>query len=206
MLSESFWQSEREHLAAIVAPKILASAAVGIAAAEKKLAALNIFVDNAKAHEQAAIWARLHTDELLNQLEVTTRGGVGKILENYISTPGQTIGDLKQALLPLLDGNAVRADRIAVTETTRSYTEGNAILYDLAGIPKMAIKPPQHVGDRCDTRVIRYKNEWIVLWLTMHDELVCLRPIQTPWGVVAGCRALNNVCISEGQYLGQKIS
>jgi hypothetical protein len=203
-LPASFWQNEREQLASIMVPKLQAMAAVGIAAAEKKLAALNIFVDNAKAHEQAALWARLHTDELLNQLEVTTQGSVGRVLENYIATPGQTIGDLKQSLMPLLDNNAVRADRIAVTETTRAFSRGNGILYELADIPKMAYEPPAHTNCRCDSRVVRIKDKWLVVWLSLRDELTCIRPIETPWGVVAGCRALHNVIISEGEWLGRK--
>jgi hypothetical protein len=43
------------------------------------------------------------------------------------------------------------------------------------------------------------------VWLTAEDELVCASPIRTPWGLVDGCRDLNHMVVSAGQYQGTKV-
>lgn len=207
-LPSDFWQQEHEWLAKLVQPRMQTLAAVGIGQAEKKLAQLGIYFDNSLVHQQAASWARTYTDQLLQQFETRTQGMVGEKLAGWIETPGQSMGDLVELLKPVLDDNAARAWTMAVTETTRAYAEGNNLAYQAAGVPGMAFKPPAHINCRCDTAVrrLRRKNEWVVVWLTERDGLVCQRTVQTPWGPVAGCKALHGLIISQGDYLGQKFS
>jgi hypothetical protein len=207
-LPAAFWEDEQKRLVAILQPRLSAVAAAGVTAAERHLKGLGIYFDNALAHEQAADWAAHYTDDLLAQLGTRTQGLVGPALENWVKTPGLTKGDLDQALLPLLDNNPSRADAVGVTEITRVFAEGNDIAFRAAGLPGMAFKPPAHVRCRCNTAVRRLptRNQWVVIWLTERDGLVCTRTVHTPFGDVAGCRALHGVIISQGEYLGRKFS
>jgi hypothetical protein len=97
---------------------------------------------------------------------------------------------------------------MAVTETTRAYAQGNDLAYQAAGIPGMAYHPPAHVNCRCDTAVrrLRKQNQWVVVWLTERDDVVCQRRLLTPWGEVIGCKALHGTIISQGEWLGKKFS
>ena len=207
-LPPDFWQQEHDFLVKFVAPRMQALAAMGILQAEKKLAQLGIYFDNSLVHQQAANWARKHTDEILLQLETRTQGVVGEKIASWIEKPGQTMGDLVDLLQPVLDGNKARAWTVAITETTRAYAEGNDLAYQAAGVPPMAFKYPAHVGCRCNSGIkrLRSKNEWVTVWLTERDGLVCTRTIQTPWGPVEGCKALHGVIISQGDFLGRKFS
>jgi hypothetical protein len=207
-LPMDFWQGEHDLLVKLIQPRLQGLAAAGIIGAEKKLNALGIYFDNSLVHEQAAKWARAHTDEILAQFETRTQGMVGEKIAAWIETPGQNIGQLVDMLKPVLDQNAARAWAVAVTETTRAYSEGNDIAYQAVGIPGMAFKPPSHPQCRCTSGVrrLRSKNQWVVVWYTERDSLVCKRPIKVPWGEVAGCGGLHGVIISQGEYLGRKFS
>lgn len=205
-LPGDFWQHEHEWLARILLPRLQGLATAGVMDAEKKLNRLGIFFDNSLTHARAASWARQHTDSILQQFQSRTSDMVGPKIEAWMSTPGQTMGDLVDLLKPILDENATRAWAMAVTETTRAYAEGNDLTYQAAGIPRAVFKPPLHVNCRCDIGVyrIRSKNQWVVVWLTERDGVVCKTPHQTPWGLVQGCAAMHKVVISEGEYLGRK--
>jgi hypothetical protein len=45
----------------------------------------------------------------------------------------------------------------------------------------------------------------VIVWQTVRDDLVNTQPLATPWGEVAGDRALHNVVVSEN-YAGQRLS
>lgn len=200
-----FWQRERQFLAAIIRPRIQSLALSGAMAAAQDALKLGIYVDGDLVNEQAAEWARLHTDEVLSQMMHTSERQIGSIVSNWIETPGAKVKDLADALTPVLDNNVPRAWRVAVTETTRAYAQGNDLAHSQAGIAKAAYLPPAHINCRCDLAVMRYRNTWIQFWATNHDEVVCTQPLTTPWGTVSGCRDLNGVCVSEGPHLGTKV-
>jgi hypothetical protein len=205
LLPADFWSAERQYLAAVIRPHLATMATLGVATAETRLGALNIFFDNALAHAEAARWARQYTDTLLEQLGSTSERLIGEKVASYIETPQATIGELVSQLKPVLDGNAIRAWRIASTETTRAFVSGSNAAYRQAGLPVADYAPPGHPHCRCDTAVKRVGDQWVIVWLTHRDELVCTRPIQTPWGEVAGCRGLHGIIISRAPWFGQKI-
>jgi hypothetical protein len=207
-LPGDFWANENQYLAAIIRPRLQALALAGIAAANRKLEGQGIYFDIGLAHADAAAWARQYTDTLLVQLGTTTQKVIGEMLANYTETPGATVGDLVKQLMPVLDGNDVRAWRVAVTETTRAFSEGNAIAYARAGLPRVVFHAPLHVNCRCTDRAHMLKTgEWVVVWETNKDDLVCTRPSRVPWAeTVDGCRAMQGVCISEGPHLGKKVA
>lgn len=203
-----FWKQEHEQLAALVAPRLQGLAAVGIAQAERKLRAMGMYFDNAVAHQEAAAWARAHTEEILQQFETRTQGLVGDKIATWVETPGLKTRDLVEMLQPVLDGNVTRAYTVGVTETTRAFAEGNNLAFKAAGIPGMAFKPPAHPNCRCDTAVKRIPgtHDWVVVWYTEHDSLVCVKTVHTPWGDVDGCRGMHGIVISEGPFLGRRYS
>lgn len=216
MLPPEFWEEERRQLLGIILPRVEASALAGAQLATQKLAKAQIYFDSGLVNAAAATWAREYTDSLLNILGTTNQKLVGTILDNWWSTPGATYGDLIERLTPILQGNESRAEAVAVTEITRSnyggqlaaYREAGAIMPPTVSDPKLGVipfGPPGHPRCRCDTMFTRKGDKYLIAWLTTHDELVCQRPIQTPWGVVNGCRALNGVCISQGEYMGKRV-
>lgn len=82
-----------------------------------------IGMDYTGTNERAARWARAYTDDLLRGLNATTNEAVGRWIADFVETPGMTIGDV----IRNLPFNEVRAQRIATTEITRAYAEGNQL-------------------------------------------------------------------------------
>lgn len=93
----------------------------------------------------------------LGSLDEATLQAVRQGFSMFVETPGMTMGDLKGQLRPYF--NEVRVQRIAVTETTRVYSEGQA----MAGRTLAKEFPDMHVVKK---------------WYTSQDELVC--PICAP--------------------------
>lgn len=126
--------------------------------------------DPAVINTEALRWAREWTDEWEMGITNTTRNQIREALSAFVQTPGMTIGDIEALIEPTF--GSVRAEMIAVTETTRAYSEATNELQKLlqAEIPELT-----------PTRV----------WGTANDELVCfpawtmvdtateLRPIQS---------------------------
>lgn len=215
-LPPEFWQEERKQLLGVILPKVEASALAGAALATQRLASAQIYFDTGLVNAAAAAWARQHTDALLNMLGTTNQKVVGTILDNWWSTPGATYGDLIERLTPILDGNISRAESVASTEVTRSnfggqlaaFLEAGAVAPPTISDPRLGVitfGPPSHPRCRCDSIFTRKGDKYLIAWITTHDELTCTRPITTPWGTVNGCRALNGVCISQGEWMGRKV-
>jgi hypothetical protein len=207
-LPAGFWDEERQKLLELLMPGLNELAVAGAQAGAAKLAQVGLVFDDALANARAAEWAREYAGALADLVGATSRELVGQTLATWIETPGATIGGLAEQLAPLVAGNAERALMIAVTETTAAYANGEALAFQEAGIGQAAFLPPGHPRCRCWTtaRRVRVGEEatWVILWQTNRDEIVCQTPITTPWGTVEGCRALHNVVISEGPYLGRK--
>lgn len=205
-LPPDFWATEQQHLRGVLQPHLTRLAIFGVYEAEKKLAQFGISFDNTLAHADAAAWARQYIDTILQQFGTTTQKGVGEIIAGFAETPGMTMAQLNKQLMDVLDRNQVRAARVAVTEATRAFAAGNNVAYQRAGLPSMAVHAPAHPNCRCGERVVRLGDEWVIVWETNRDELVCTRAIQMPWGIVKGCRDMHSRIISVGPYLGQKLS
>ena len=205
MLPADFWSTEQRYLAAVIRPRLQTLAMAGAMDAVGRLQQIGLFVNDDLVNADAAQWANQYTDTLLQQMGTTSRNGVGKIIDGWVSTPGADLGDLERQLKPYLDDNQIRAWRVAVTETTRAYAEGNNIAHIRAGISPAIYTPPAHPNCYCtlSVRHLRQANAWVQVWYTNNDEKVCRQPLETPWGTVNGCRALNGIIVSEGSYLGQ---
>jgi len=99
---------------------------------------------------EAADWARQYAGALVRGITDNTREGVGRAVQGFVETPGRTIGQLRDELEPLFD--EARAQRIAVTETTRAYAEGTRLVQE--ELARAGIVMEQ-------------------VWNTATDELVC---------------------------------
>ena len=199
-LPDSFWPAERKTLASILLPRLEHIAFVaGQHAATKMGIGFNPTLTNKDAEQ----WAQDYTDTVLDELGTTTEGGVGDVLSEWIGTPGATYGDLVQSLMESGLFDQVRAARIATTETTRAYGQGEAMAYERELGVNVLFIPPAHVNCRDWLSIKRVGNQMVAVWQTNKDDLVCTQDIDTPWGTVAGCEELDGMIVSEGDYLGQ---
>jgi hypothetical protein len=111
--------------------------------------ALPIF-DPSPLAARAAKWAASYAYDLIREINKTTIESIRNAISAFVSTPGMTIGDLV-GMIPL---SPDRALTIAVTETTRAFSEGQRA----AGVEMREQFP--------DVQVFKE-------WFTNNDDLVC---------------------------------
>lgn len=159
-LTFEFWQREREALGAVLQPHIDRMAEQGALTAYdtnpvtgpgRKQSPAMLAFDWTLIAEEAALWAEGHGAELITGVATTTQRIVAKKVAEFIRTPGMTIGDLRNSLQPWF--NPVRAQMIAVTETTTAFAEGERVLINRARRAGLKVE---------------------AIWLTSQDELVCI--------------------------------
>ena len=203
-LDADFWRNEDEELLDVLLP-LFATAAVGgisILAAIVE-AEHGIVVDWTPATSEAAKWARKHAAELVKDIDSTTRESLRQAIALWLDRPGATMGDLFTEIEALTAFSPARAKMIGVTEVTNSYQAGHEAGYEAAGFPAVAFRPAAHPNGRCWTNADVLPNgDFVVVWRTNMDSLVCTRLLATPWGEVRGCAALENVIVSEGPWMG----
>lgn len=102
------------------------------------------------ANDRAAQWAARYAGELIKQIDKFTLDTVREWVSFFVENSGFTIGDL----MDRLPFDEVRAERIAVTEVTRAYAQGNKEAGE-----EMAKEFP-------GVRVVK-------IWETNNDDLVC---------------------------------
>jgi SPP1 gp7 family putative phage head morphogenesis protein len=143
--------AESQRLRDTVGRAIQDSADLGVNVAVRQFENIGLGFDWTLANASAREWADRHTDDLLRQLGTTTHEAVGPVLRRWVDN-GEPLEMLIQDLEPLFGAN--RAARIASTETTRAYTQGNLETYRASNVTKRAE------------------------WRTANDEKVC--PICAP--------------------------
>lgn len=102
-------------------------------------------------------WLGGYTPTVVGKIDQTTADRIAPLIDMYRTTPGMTLADLETAVLPLSD--PVRAKMIAITETTRAYSQSTATYRDYLG-----------------ERGIRMER----VWNTENDEIVRECPICYP--------------------------
>ena len=113
---------------------------------------LNIGMDLTKPNENAAKWAKDYAYELIKGIDETSLKLVQDAVTNFVEDQGYTIGEVIDYLS--YEFGDVRASRIAVTETTRAFAEGQKMAAD-----ELKQEFP-------DTAI--YKT-----WFTNNDDIVC---------------------------------
>ena len=114
------------------------------------MSGLNIPLDIAKINVAAWTWANGYSYELIKGITATTQQVVSQAVAQFVGTPGMTIGDVVGMLETAF--GPVRAQMIAVTETTRAYSHANRITQVL--LREMGV-------------------ETVRVWRTSADEKVC---------------------------------
>jgi len=122
-LDAAFWRSAQGRMIADLQPQLERMAQESIAATS---ATVPILWDEAVIAVEAVEWARIHTGELIEDLTRHTRDLLQRVIPRFIETPDMTVGDLRDELEPAF--GAVRAERIATTEVTRAFAEGQRIV------------------------------------------------------------------------------
>lgn len=122
--------------------------------------------------------------ELVTGITDTQRRGLSRALSAFIEDGSL---DFPDALRPFFSDdettriiealyNVDRAEMIAITETTRAYSEGKIRAYTAMGIVNQRPEEtaPAHVRCRCDVRPVVDENGiWWWVWLTANDDDVC---------------------------------
>jgi hypothetical protein len=107
-------------------------------------------IDYSLTNVEAADWAREYGGKLITDIDRVTLDAVRKAVPVFVETPGFTMRDL----MDMLPFDEKRAFRVATTEVTNSYKQGQI----LAGEQMKAEFP--------DVKVIK-------TWFTNNDALVC---------------------------------
>jgi hypothetical protein len=186
------WDEEERILFEILIEEVREAAQFGGRAIADKLAqfgGLNLSIDWAMVNTAGATWAREYVAELVKQITETTKEQIRLSVAAFHQTPGMTRGQLERLIMQGPDGipdlvrpdgrlipAARRAEMIAVTEVTRSYSAGEVATMQALGVDqvKPMEQPPAHVGCRCDISPFT-RDDGVISWrwLTLNDGLVC---------------------------------
>lgn len=124
----TFWEGEKDEWRDELFPELMAYAE---AAAERLLVGHDPQLE--RARQGLIAWSTQHTGELINDISDFSREVLTQAIQQFSTTPGFTTGDLRDTLEQIWD--PVRAQRIAVTEVTRAFSEGQrAAVNELADI------------------------------------------------------------------------
>jgi len=157
-----YWQAGWKDIQKDVEPVLVDAL---LQQADDAMIRIGIGVDFDNVNRAAVNWARQHSEEVMQQiwlrtheytLDVLSRySGVGEVIAQGYEE-GLTIREISERLERMF--SPVRAERIAVTETTRAVVEGERTY---------VAELERETGQRM-----------IPIWMTANDELVC--PICAP--------------------------
>lgn len=147
----SFWDDLSSEYNAAIRPTL---EAIMLEHIQQRIRETDIGVDFAEANARAADWAKQYTFELVKGITDNTQRVLRTEIEDFYRD-SRTIQDLERSISPLF--GPVRAEMIAVTETTRAAAEGEAVFED--ELRKLGLDTVQ-------------------IWQTSNDDIVC--PICEP--------------------------
>ena len=151
-LDHAFWLEEYERLRGKVPQVMLSVFMAGAQSGTEMLPeGLRVLVDWDWFNQSAVDWLNTWGTSTLVDISATTERNITKIIGNWIQS-GRNIEVLKKQLAPWVGKE--RAGRIATTEVTRAYAEGNVKAWRATG----------YIGMK--------------RWMTAVDERVC--PICAP--------------------------
>lgn len=131
-LDQAYIQTERDELTAAILPVIeravMGATEVQTGEAKADPMVVPITWDQAVIAGEAARWAVTHAGALIGDIVDHTFSLVREGVARFMRTPGMTIGDLRRTLEPAF--GETRAQRIAVTETTRAFAAGQKLVQD----------------------------------------------------------------------------
>ena len=205
--SSYIWESVAGLFKRTVEPVLLNIATKAVDDIVEQLGASELTISydltNQNAQNYALLWQALSVK--------TDRKAVTEAILQWRAS-GENLEYLSKILLELKDATGMplfsmeRAERIARSEAPSIYSGAKAYALEANGYPKVSYLPKAHVGCRCYIQPGKMQDGTkVVIWYTAKDELVCKQELETPWGVVKGCRELHRTIISENMA-GQKWS
>ena len=90
---------------------------------------IGVEYDTAAINDAAHKWAQAYSYDLVQGIADNSRNVIQNAMTAYTGGQGLSIGDLKEMLRAAFD--PIRADRIAITETTRAYSQAQTIYQGL---------------------------------------------------------------------------
>lgn len=129
---QEFWNEERELLFVLLLPYIRESIVTGARNAFLELSAtadLGIAWDI--INESAISWAATYTSEIVAQVSKTSMAAFLEHFEPWVRS-GEPLQSLVDVLTPYY--GPVRANMVAVTETTRAFAQGNLLAWKKTGM------------------------------------------------------------------------
>lgn len=130
----SFWKREAKILFALLTPLILKAALRAARSAGKDLEQrVGASIDYTLVNEAASKWAKEYTFDLVTGINETTQTYLQDKISKWVET-GAPLDDLKKELVESGMFDAQRASKVAVTETTRAYAEGNTTAWRESGV------------------------------------------------------------------------
>jgi len=142
-----YWQEQEEDMYDDLLPLYMSALALGLDGGIDLLPPnIQPLVNPVKFNEQAAKWAKEYRYVYIHNIMETTRTQTQDIISGWIQS-GASI-DVLEAQLAGLYGES-RAARIAATEVTRAFSQGNMEAWESTGFVRSAV------------------------WMTAQDELVC---------------------------------
>lgn len=153
VVTDDEWRAIAQTFQAAIQVELETTAlAAGLEAAE----ALGIGIDPAALHARAIEWARQYSFELVSKLDQRNRALLQQTIGDYFAN-GLSLSDVEARLTQAF--GPVRAQIIAVTETTRASSEGRQAF--ARELEQMGLKP-------------------VVIWKTANDEIAGSCPICGP--------------------------
>jgi SPP1 gp7 family putative phage head morphogenesis protein len=148
MPKDAFWTKEAKVLYAVLLPLIQRAAQDGVRnGGDDLLEKYGISVAWDKPNTSAADWAKQYTFDLVKGITDTSRDSLRVQVSDW-ARGGAPLDELKAALEESGMFGPERADRVATTEATRAFAEGNRAAWVEGGVE----------GQR---------------WATAADEMVC---------------------------------
>jgi hypothetical protein len=209
------WLAQEQIMRDRLEPVLMDLAAYGTERVKRTVQAVeksSINIDWNMSNERATAWARQHAGEMVSNVTQTTKNAVADQVAEWSQT-GEGIDGLLKRIQSMKEpgGKAtfspVRAEMIAITEATNTYAGANAEAWAAAGYAHAVYKPGAHIKCRCYIQPFKMPDGTkVIVWYTARDERVCTQDLTTPWGTAKGCKDLHKTIVSEGKYLGQKVT
>lgn len=145
------------------------------------LAGVGIAVPVTLSENIVAQWAARYTFPLVTRINTVSRAALQRHLSQWAQA-NEDLPALERRLTPWF--GSMRANRIAVTEATRAFSEGSFTSWERTGFdrrPAEHNRPPAHVNCRCFPAVAEGAPGdpyYYYIWYTVRDSFVC--PICEP--------------------------
>lgn len=123
LLNVEFWNQQTKETAKGLTPLLEEDILTAVDALGTEIPTV---WDIAVIHREAIDWAGRYTYELVKGIDDHSMDVLRRLVPDWIETEGATIGDLEKRLAPTFGKS--RAESIAITETTRGFSEGQKIV------------------------------------------------------------------------------